>query len=642
MRPSCLLPLLAVCLQIARADSLPPNLVGDGLPPLDPQIVERLHDYTQFRSARFCDWHPGKREILISTRFSETNQLHLLSAPGAARRQISFRKEPMSWGAFRPVSGDAILFSQSVGGSEDDQIFLQDLATGEVRRLTDGKSKYSSPRWSHDGKWIAYISYATSELHPEVCIMPADDPSKARTVFRAPRVGWYISEWSADDKNLLLSEYVSSNESRVHLLEVATGQVAQLLPRPLERKGRFSGAQLSRDAKSLYMASNQHTEMRVLYRVDLEGGNLEALSGKIEWDVEEFELSRDGRWLAFIVNQRGTGRLHVRELNTGKTLIVPSLPKGSYSGLSWHPNGEDLAFHVRSARLPTDIFSLNVADKSVEQWTQSETGPLNPETFPETNHVTIVSFDELEFHTMVLRPDPERFPGPRPVVVQIHGGPASQSRPGFWGSYNYYLRELGVALVIPNVRGSVGYGKTFIDLDNGYKREDSVRDIGAVLDWIAKDKGLDEERVAVRGGSYGGYMVLACLVHYSDRLRCGVESVGISNFVTFLENTRDYRRDLRRVEYGDERDPKMRAFLEKIAPSNNVDQITKPLLVFQGQNDPRVPATESAQIVKALRSTGGEAWYLLAKDEGHGFRKKANRDIAFQVTVQFLQKYLLE
>ena len=228
------------------------------------------------------------------------------------------------------------------------------------------------------------------------------------------------------------------------------------------------------------------------------------------------------------------------------------------------------------------------------------------------------------------------------MIVNIHGGPESQSRPSFSSTTQYYVNELGIAVIYPNVRGSRGYGKTYLKLDNGRRREDSVRDIGALLDWIAAAPDLDADRVAVTGGSYGGYMVLASVVHYGDRLRAGIERVGISNFVTFLENTQPYRQDLRRVEYGDERDPDMRAFLTQISPLTRVDKITTPMLISQGQNDPRVPASESEQIVAALKKGDIPVWYALARDEGHGFRKKSNRDYLSAVTAMFVQRHLLD
>ena len=252
------------------------------------------------------------------------------------------------------------------------------------------------------------------------------------------------------------------------------------------------------------------------------------------------------------------------------------------------------------------------------------------------------SFDGTQISAFVYRPDPKKFPGARPAVISIHGGPEGQSRPGFQGRWNFAINELGIAVIYPNVRGSEGYGKTFLAMDNAFKREDSVKDIGTVLDWIAKDPLVDESRVAVYGGSYGGYMSLASMVHFSDRLRAGIDVVGISNFNTFLKNTSGYRRDLRRVEYGDEQDPKMREHLEKISPLTNASKITRPLFVIQGINDPRVPYTEAEQIVKSVRSNNVPVWYLAAKDEGHGFAKKANNDILTLAMLQFLQEHLLK
>jgi dipeptidyl aminopeptidase/acylaminoacyl peptidase len=367
------------------------------------------------------------------------------------------------------------------------------------------------------------------------------------------------------------------------------------------------------------------------------------LTPNIPWDIDDVRLSPDGSKLAFVANENGAGVLHLITTTDQQTLPIPKLPVGSVSGVEWHSNGKEIAFNINGSSSPSDIYSANIAINTVARWTQSETGPVNAERFSQPDIVTMKSFDGLEISAIVYRPDATRFPGARPVVLNIHGGPEGQSRPGFMGTYNYYLEELGIAIVLPNVRGSAGFGKSFLDLDNGFKREDSVKDIGTVLDWIAADPSLDAERVAVRGGSYGGYMSLACMVHYGDRLKCGVDIVGISNFVTFLTNTEDYRRDLRRVEYGDERDPAMNTFLQKVSPANQVEKIRKPLLIVQGLNDPRVPETESSQMVKAIREKGGSSvWYLLAKNEGHGFRKKENRDYELLVTVQFFKNFLLK
>jgi dipeptidyl aminopeptidase/acylaminoacyl peptidase len=205
---------------------------------------------------------------------------------------------------------------------------------------------------------------------------------------------------------------------------------------------------------------------------------------------------------------------------------------------------------------------------------------------------------------------------------------------------NYFLDQLGIAVVEPNVRGSTGYGRTFVSLDNGAKREDSVRDIGALLDWIATQPDLDPARVAVFGGSYGGYMALAVSTHYADRIAGSVDVVGIPNYLTFLERTERYRRDLRRVEYGDERDPAMRDLLTRISPVTNAEKIRKPLFVVHGKNDPRVPYTEAEQIVETVLRNNVPVWYMLADNEGHGFARKDNADYFFAAMTLFLKQVL--
>jgi dipeptidyl aminopeptidase/acylaminoacyl peptidase len=375
--------------------------------------------------------------------------------------------------------------------------------------------------------------------------------------------------------------------------------------------------------------------------MDLVTGKVTYLTSQIPWDVEEFALTRDGKRLAYVTNEEGVAVLRVRDTTTGTETKVQGLALGDIGAIKWHDNGKDLAFSMASARSPSDVYSYDAATGKVERWTESETGGLNAQTFSEPELVRWKSFDGKTISGFFYKPG-ARFTGKRPVLVQIHGGPEGQARPGFLSRNNYYLNELGVAVVYPNVRGSTGFGKTFTQLDNGFLREDTIKDIGALLDWIGTRPDLDASRIMITGGSYGGFMTLASAVAYNDRIRCSLDVVGISNFVTFLEKTEAYRRDLRRVEYGDERDPKMREFLVKISPLTNAARITKPLFVVAGANDPRVPKNESDQMVATVKKNGGAVWYLIGKNEGHGFQKKANQDYQFYATIAFMQEYLLK
>jgi dipeptidyl aminopeptidase/acylaminoacyl peptidase len=633
--------LILLALTVSAFAEVPPNLVADGIPAIPEELRTDVGRYLEFRAARFSGWHPQRREMLIATRFADTPQLHLVAMPGGARRQLTFRAEPVMGGSFRPKTGDCIVFSQDTGGGDFYQLYRFDLGDGRATLLTDGKSRNSGPRWARNGRQFAYTSTRRTGKDTDIYAMDPSDPKSDRLLLRREGGGWSVSDWSEDEARLLIMEYVSANESSVHLLDVASGETKLLTPQDAE-KAVHEGAKFARDGRSFFVASDRGSEFAQLVQIDLTTGARRVLTKDVPWDVEEFELSPDGKTIALLTNEDGAGILRLIDVVSGRELPRPKLPLGVPGGLDWHENGRDLGFTLDAARSSRDAFSLDVTTGAVTRWTQSETGGLDASRFAEPELIKFPSFDGREISAFVYRPDGAKFPGRRPVIINIHGGPEGQSRPDFLGRSNYYLDELGCVLVFPNVRGSSGYGKTFLTLDNGLKREDSVRDIGALLDWIGKQPVLDAARVAVMGGSYGGYMVLACLTHFSDRLCCGIDVVGISNFLTFLKNTQDYRRDLRRVEYGDERDPAMAEFLARISPLNHVAKITRPLFVVQGKNDPRVPVTEAEQMVKALRDRGGACWYLMATDEGHGFAKKKNADFQFLAQILFLQEHLLK
>jgi len=374
--------------------------------------------------------------------------------------------------------------------------------------------------------------------------------------------------------------------------------------------------------------------------VNLATKHHEFLTSKISWDVDEFDLSHDGKHIAFVTNENGLSFLYLLDTVSKTFYPVTNTPSGVIGTVRWHRNGRDLAFSLSNAQGPGDVYSLDATTNKMERWTSSESA-VPTKNFPNAELIKWKSFDGREISGFLYKP-PSRFARKRPVLIVIHGGPEGQSLPSFLGRNNYLLNEMGIALVYPNVRGSTGFGKSFTLLDNGFLREDTYKDIRALFDWIAAEPGLDSARIAVTGGSYGGHMTLAISTFYSDRIRCSVDIVGMSNLVTFLEHTEGYRRDLRRVEYGDERDPKMREFLERIAPMNNIEKIKKPMMVVAGKNDPRVPVSESEQIVAALTNAGTPVWYLMAKDEGHGFQKKPNQDYQFFATVEFLQEFLLQ
>lgn len=617
------------------------NLVIEGVPEIPDRISERITQYENTRSASLAGWHPGGKGVLISTRFGETSQVHWVQEPGGARRQLTFFDEPVGGAEPSPNAGvGGFLFSKDVGGSENFQIYYFDLADGRFRMLTDGASRNGGAEWSNDGRRFAYFTTRRNGRDWDIYVADVTEPDAAKPVLE-PEGTWGVADWSPDDARLLVARYVSANESYPHVLDLATGELTEI--NPSDEKIAYGAARFSRDGKGVYYTSDEGSEFHHLRYLDLASGESKVLTAGIPWDVESLELSPDGRLIAFTVNEDGIAKLHLRDAATMAERPLPELPAGQIFGLEFSPGGEALGLTLISSQSPGDVYSIDLASRALTQWTFSEAGGLDTSKFVTPELVHYPTFDEVggaprRIPAFYYRPAGK---GPFPVVVNIHGGPEGQARPFFNPITQYYVNEMGIAVLFPNVRGSSGYGKSYLLLDNGEKREDSVRDIGALLDWVAEQPELDAGRVAVVGGSYGGYMVLASMVHFDDRLRAGVDIVGISNFVTFLENTSDYRRDLRRVEYGDERDPEMRAFLERISPTNRAAEIEKPLFVVQGLNDPRVPASESEQMVDVIRDNGGAVWYLMAKDEGHGFDKKSNRDYFTQATVLFLERFLL-
>ena len=612
------------------------NLIMQDVPEIPDLIKERTRQYQNVRSASFSSWDPAGPGMLISTRFGETSQLHYIEEPMGARQQITFYDEPVGGGSFCPDPDQrGFLFSKDIGGSEYYQIFWFDLETGSHTMLTDGETRNGRGPWSNDGSKFAYTSNKANGADMNVYVGTIQNQDHTQLFDREGY--WVPMNWSPDDTKLLVQKYVSITESYIWIVDVNTMEMTEFNPR--DYPVAYGGAQFSKNGKGIYFTSDEGTEFRHLRYMDLASGDTEIVTEHIPWNVSGFTQSDDGKYLAYITNEDAISRLRVIQVKNGREVKLPELPIGRVGAIRFHPDNKRMTFTMNTPQTSGDIYELNLRSKKITRWTKSEVGGLDTDQFvnPELIHVT--SFDGLEVPGFIYKPKGE---GPHPVVVYIHGGPESQYTPRFSSTFQYWINELGVAVLATNVRGSNGYGKSYLKLDNGFKREDSVKDIEYFLNWIDDQPDLDGERVAVYGGSYGGYMVLAGMTHYNDRIRAAVDVVGISNFVTFLKNTKSYRRDLRRVEYGDERDPEMNAHLEKISPNNNAHKITKPIFIIQGYNDPRVPVTEAEQMRDVIRENGGDVWYMVAMDEGHGFRKHFNRTYYQNAVSLFLETYLLK
>lgn len=614
------------------------NRISENLPEIPAELIESLNQYQNTRGASFAGWTTDGC-LLISTRFAETAQAHRVCQPMGMREQLTFYKEPVGGIMPSPVKAwrPGFVFSKDKGGDEFSQLHWFDYPSRTTTLLTDGKrSQNGGAVINEDGSLMAYSSTARNGTDRDIWLHDTKT-GKSRVLLTAGG-SWNALDFSPDGKTLLVSQYRSITDSQPGEVDIATGKLTLF---PIDGgKAAFGGFEYARNGKGVYFVSDENSEFMQLRQHDPASGLSRIISKDIPWDVGAFAQSPDGSRLGFISNEDGISTLRVLDTSTLKPIALPELPIGISGGLQFSPDGKRIALSINTATSPSDVYVIDLDKAELVRWTQSEVGGLDTSGFSAPSLVRFKSFDGRSIPAFYYRPADLK-PGEKvPVLISIHGGPEAQAFPSFNPQIQYLLKTLRVAVLVPNVRGSSGYGKTYVQLDNGFKRKDSVKDIGALLDWIAKQPELDSSRVGVYGGSYGGYMVLASMVDYNDRIRAGIDVVGISHFSTFLTKTESYRRDLRRVEYGDEREPKMRAFHEKIAPLNNAHHITKPLFVAQGFNDPRVPYTEAEQIVKAVRDNGGDVWYLMFKDEGHGFAKKPNSDYFGAAQILFWRKYL--
>jgi dipeptidyl aminopeptidase/acylaminoacyl peptidase len=607
----------------AAAPGVPSAIATEGVPEIPAEITRRLAQYQSARGASFEDFGPDG-SLLIATRFAETVQLHLVPFPGGRREQITFSEEPVSGGMFIPGTAD-LIYGQARGGDENYQIYRLDRKQGRAALLSDGKSRNNLGPMSRKGDRIVYSSNRRNGRDMDLYTLDLKSGT-SEPLMEVKGEFWSAQDWSPDDSKLLLLRIVSVNENYPFVFDVKSRERRTLSALGSGRSA--CGSPRFMADGTIVLASDAQGEFRELVSIDPAGKP--AQGTRRSWDVTDIE-GHDGR-VAFVTNEDGASKLSLTNPD-----VDVELPVGILSGMKFSPDGKRLGFTLSRADAPSDAYTYEIAEKKLVRWTYSETGGLDPSAFVTPQRFSYKSFDGRDIPAYVYKP---RKGGKSPVVISIHGGPESQYQPFFSPLTQYWVGELGIAVVSPNVRGSTGYGKTYTTLDNAEKREDSVKDIGALLDWIATQPDLDASRVAVHGGSYGGYMVLASLVHFGDRIKAGVDVVGIANFITFLEKTSGYRVDLRRVEYGDERDPKMREVFERISPANHVDRIRSALLVAHGRNDPRVPFSEAEQIASKVRAQGRAVWTVYADNEGHGFARKENRDYLSAATTLFLMKHL--
>ncbi|HZZ93364.1 MAG TPA: alpha/beta fold hydrolase [Usitatibacter sp.] len=628
---------------LAGAEGLAPpsSLRVEGVPPIPVETARQAHPYGEFTVHAMLSWHPQRREMLVRRRHGATGQVHLVAAPGATPQPLTAFDDPVVHAEYQPGKGDYFVFTRASAGDEIYRLYRQGPGTGAATPITPAGERVAAFAWSPRGDRLLYATQRGAGDDART-VLSLVDPLHAQAVRVLATFGhghWSDFRFSRDGRRLAFVERVSPAESHVWVIDTASGARGRVTPVTSGNPVSYASPQFSRDGRGLFVLSDRDSQFRHLAFLPLGPGREKPLAAAHDYDVDAFELAWDPNRIAFTTNEAGTDVLRFMDAGTFTELPRPPLFDAVIDGLQWRPGSDEVAFHVSSARTAGDVFTYQLAANRLTRWTNGNNAEVNTRELAEPQLVRWKSFDGREITGYLYAP-PARFTGPRPVMVMLHGGPSLEARPEFIGRYNYLVNELGVALVYPNVRGSSGFGKTFLALDDGRHREDAARDVGALLDWIAGRGDLDAKRVIVAGASYGGYLALAATAAHPDRVAGTIVEMGISDFVSFLERTPAWRRQQRRAEYGDERDPATRAWLASISPLAHVDRLRHPVLVAQGVNDARVPSTQSEELVAALRKQGTPVWYLAARDEGHGFVRKANAEYLFLAIVEFARSVL--
>ncbi|MFD1587006.1 S9 family peptidase [Halorientalis brevis] len=598
-----------------------------------------MHDlerYLNIRSAYGASVGPvGTLAFLMDT--TGTPQIWTLDEPGAWPEQRTFDDERVTFCSWSPERRE-LAFGMDEGGDEFTQLFRLDADDGTIHPLTDVPDAiHYWGGWSHDGEQFAFAANRRDESVFDVYVQDRDEcGDEADLIYEGD--GWLaVAGWSPDDDRLIVSEHHSSFDKDLYVLDVKSGERTHITPH--DGDVRYNSPSWGPDGDAVYCCTDRDTDTLYLGRIDLDSHEIETVESGDEWNVDGIALDDETGRFAYSRNVDGYTELTIGEL-TGpteyETRPTPDLPDGTAGGVSFDPDAETFALSASSRTTNTNVHVVDFETGETTRWTRASTAGIPPSSFRGPELVHVESFDGREIPAYFTLPA-DAPAGETPVIVDVHGGPESQRRPSFSGLTQYLLSR-GYAVFEPNVRGSTGYGKAYTHLDDVRQRMDSVKDLKAGVDWLHDHPRVDPDRIVAKGGSYGGFMVLAALTEYPDLWAAGVDVVGIANFVTFLENTGAWRREHREAEYGSLEDD--REFLESISPLTHADEIEAPLFVLHGANDPRVPVGEAEQIAEEVEAQGIPVEKLIFEDEGHGISKRENQIDAYTAVVDFLDEHV--
>lgn len=601
--------------------------------------IDSVERFLNVRSATLAGLSPDGKTVAFTTNTSGSAQIWTVPAAGGWPEQITFFSDRVSSVDWSP-RGDWIAFSKDAGGDENFQLYLVSPDGSDLVALTNDPSvRHNVGGWSRDGRRIAFSTNERDKKFFDVYVLDVDTREKRRIVRMDAQLS--AGPISNDGKKLLVSRQNRSLDNDLLLADLTGAGEATVAPALLTQHEGIAAHRpigWSRDDGSIWLVSDVGREFLALGRLDVASKRISWIK-EPRWDVTSGSISFDRSRIAFVTNEDGYDTLTVLDTSTLKPLPGPKAPPGQVSALRFSQDGRALAVSLGSPTRSGDVWLGDLASGSLTRVTRSSTAGILPSSFVEPELAHYKSFDGLQISAFFYHNLPKRAPRDAglPCIVMPHGGPESQTTARFSTTVQY-LASRGYAVWAPNVRGSTGYGKTFTHLDDVRKREDSVKDLIAGVEFLKRGGVVDPSRIAVMGGSYGGYMTLAAITLYPDLWAAAVDSYGIANFKTFFKKTASYRADLRASEYGDpEKDSE---FLDAISPIHKVDRIRAPLLVLQGANDPRVPQAEAEQIVAAVKAKGGIVEYVLFPDEGHGWTKLTNQIKALRQISHFLDRHL--
>jgi dipeptidyl aminopeptidase/acylaminoacyl peptidase len=596
-----------------------------------------IERYLNIRSAHSGSFGPEGESLAFLMDTTGTAQVWTVDGPGEWPVQRTFYEDRVTFVDYSPERTE-LAFGKDQGGNERAQLFTLDTDTGEITNRTQRPgAKHRWGGWDSDGERFAFASNRRDHTVFDIYVQDRDGVGDdAELVYEGD--GWLsLAGWSPSDDRLIVVEAHSSFDQDLHVLDIETGEADHVTPH--DGEARFRSAEWGPDGDSLYFATDRSSDTLRLERLDLDTGEFSVVEEGGEWNLGGVSIDTDSRRVAYSRNVDGYTDLTVGELVKADRIDAaadPDLPQCVAGGVDWGPDGNHYALTVTASSENTNVYVADARDGESQRWTDAATAGIPRETFVEPQLVHFPTFDDRDIPAFFSVPDevPE---GGAPVIVDIHGGPESQRRPSFRALKQYFLNN-GYAVFEPNVRGSSGYGTEYASLDDVRNRMDSVKDLKAGVEWLHDHPDANNDRIVAYGGSYGGFMVLSALTEYPDLWAAGIDVVGIANFVTFLENTSDWRRSLREAEYGSLDED--REFLQEISPTNNIENIASPLFVLHGENDPRVPVSEAEQIVEDAREQGVPVRKLIFPDEGHGFSKLENRIEAYSAVVEFLDEHV--